>query len=78
MTRSCLLCGEMICGCGIHTTAWTLRALYGLCGACTAGLSRRLGEVVVDVDAETRTAVRLGDYRKSLRVQAELERLKRA
>ena len=77
MTRSCLLCGEMICGCKVHTYDDGLRAVYGLCDECTKGIARRCGESR-GVRGEMSYTERYPDQEQAYRVLAELERLKRA
>lgn len=44
--RNCLLCGEMICGCVIHSRGIAMQAIYGLCHSCTSDLQHLCGEAV--------------------------------
>ena len=44
MSRDCLLCGAMICGCAEHRSQLSLKSVYGMCDTCAKGLATRSGE----------------------------------
>ena len=47
MSRDCLLCGAMICGCWWHTGRISMAGIYGLCLSCSLAVGARAGEKVV-------------------------------
>ena len=55
MSRDCLLCGAMICGCELHMSPNSMATLYGICRSCVNGIAVRAGEMTVhDADEATR------------------------
>ena len=55
VSRDCLLCGAMICGCKFHMSPDSMATLYGICRSCVDGITVRAGEMTVhDADEATR------------------------
>ncbi len=45
MTRNCLICGDMICGCAeCRNNHNGLANIYGVCRSCTHDVAYRMGE----------------------------------
>ena len=44
MSRDCLLCGAMICGCEEDSSGEALSTIFGLCESCSEGLADRCDE----------------------------------
>ncbi len=60
MTRSCLICGDMICGC-TECRNRGLSGIYGICRACIRDVADRMGE----------QHIRRGDFLETARYASE-------
>lgn len=46
LALSCVLCGNVICGCYEHTNNGSLQGVFGVCFYCMIEISKRVGEKV--------------------------------
>ena len=77
MSRDCLLCGAMICGCEWHTARDSLQTYYGICESCTEDITTRVGEGKKVLPDETIRHTTSADYRVMMRVKAYLDSLQK-
>ncbi len=75
--RQCLICGDVICGCPIHTAKDSMQSVYGICDACTDGIAGRLGEKRVVSGEVPVLAARTSDTFALFRVQRKLTAFRR-
>ena len=74
VTRSCLICGEMICGCAECRGQNSPRSRYGLCKSCAVDLTRLSGgKTVPKSDESAVTYTKHSNRDNYWRVRAKLE-----
>ena len=72
VTRACLICGAMICGCAECRSDDSLQHTYSLCDTCTEGVADRVGEQG-GRNADATITTNLGDLDQRDRAIAKLE-----